>query len=430
MLSGGSAVYNELQGVSYTAEIWDPHTGQWTLVADEAMPRLYHSTTMLMADGTVLSLAGGAPGPVANLNGQTYQPGYLFDDNGNAAVRPVIVDAPGKVLPGQQFVMHVDNPAEVQTLALMGFGAVTHAFDMASNRIELAFTVQADGSLLVTLPPNSNVLTPGYWMLFAVTAEGTPSIAATMQVGTELLYDLPNQMPFNPARREYDFRAQRRRGLRFLQRHLCADAGRTEQDRQLHGAATRRSRASLRDHVPIQSGKQSRRRRWRRLCVHNDPDGAFAIGDTPTGQGMVGVQNGVGIAFASSNEAIDHSSFVNTATGAALSAIVNLANIEDGAWHRVHIVSDGVNISYTIDGVQIAALSIAEAQTLLGSRFAYFGFTGNTSAALEQTQIQILSVETTLESGQEFHIDRADLAQPVAFIANARPSIPARATLP
>ena len=31
MLSGGSAVDNELEGVSNTAEIWDPATGHWTM---------------------------------------------------------------------------------------------------------------------------------------------------------------------------------------------------------------------------------------------------------------------------------------------------------------------------------------------------------------------------------------------------------------
>jgi hypothetical protein len=63
MISGGSAVDNVLQGVDNTAEIWDPATGHWTIEADAAVPRLYHSDTILLADGSVLSLGGGAPGP-------------------------------------------------------------------------------------------------------------------------------------------------------------------------------------------------------------------------------------------------------------------------------------------------------------------------------------------------------------------------------
>ena len=112
-------------------------------------------------------------------------------------VRPVIQDSPAEVLPGTEFIMHVDNPASIKTLALMPFGAVTHSFDMSARRLELPFTVQADGSLKVDLPANSNLLTPGYWMLFAINDNGTPSIASTVQVGTELLYDLPAQLPLD-----------------------------------------------------------------------------------------------------------------------------------------------------------------------------------------------------------------------------------------
>ena len=197
MISGGSAVDNVLQGVDNTAEIWDPSTGHWTIEADAAVPRLYHSATILLADGSVLSLGGGAPGPLTNLNGEIYKPAYLFDATGAPAVRPVIEDSPAEVLPGAEFTMHVDNPASIKTLALMPFGAVTHSFDMSARRLELPFTVQADGSLKVDLPANSDLLTPGYWMLFAINDNGTPSIASTVKVKTELLYDLPAQLPLD-----------------------------------------------------------------------------------------------------------------------------------------------------------------------------------------------------------------------------------------
>jgi len=203
MISGGSAVdvstgADVLQGVDNTAEIWDPATGHWTIEADAAIPRLYHSDTILLADGSVLSLGGGAPGPLTNLNGEEYKPGYLFDVTGAPAVRPVIEDAPAQVQPGTEFTMHVDNPASITSLALMPFGAVTHSFDMSARRLELPFTVQADGSLKVDLPANSNLLTPGYWMLFAINNNDVPSIASTVQVKTDpMLYDLPAQRPLD-----------------------------------------------------------------------------------------------------------------------------------------------------------------------------------------------------------------------------------------
>jgi hypothetical protein len=35
-------------------------------------PRLYHSTALLLPDGSVLTAGGGAPGPVKNLNAEIY----------------------------------------------------------------------------------------------------------------------------------------------------------------------------------------------------------------------------------------------------------------------------------------------------------------------------------------------------------------------
>src|SRR5262245_39481804 len=183
MVSGGSQVDNQLTGVNNTVAIWDPSTGVWTSTgANAAVARLYHSTAVLLPDATILSLGGGAPGPLNNLNGEIYTPGYLFDASGAPAVRPVIQQAPPDLSPGQTFTVRVDNPANIRTLALMPFGSTSHSFNMTARRIELSFSVQADGSLSVTLPTNSNVVPPGDWMLFAIGNNGTPSIASTILV--------------------------------------------------------------------------------------------------------------------------------------------------------------------------------------------------------------------------------------------------------
>jgi hypothetical protein len=197
MISGGSAVQNQLIGVDTTVKIWDPDTGEWTVGADAAVARLYHSTAILLPDGTVLTLGGGAPGPLANLNGEIYSPDYLFNDGGVAAERPVIVHAPGELKVGQDFEVEVTGPAEIQTLALMKFGSVTHSIDVSSQRIELPFTVEPDGNLSVDLPDNANVLTPGYWMLFAIDSTGSVSVASTIKIDSEVPFYMPSQLPLD-----------------------------------------------------------------------------------------------------------------------------------------------------------------------------------------------------------------------------------------
>jgi Galactose oxidase-like, Early set domain/Bacterial Ig-like domain len=197
MVSGGSAVDSNnnpslsVADADNTVAIWDPSTGLWTSTgANAAVPRLYHSTAILLPDATILSLGGGGLDPndpsMNHLNGEIYTPGYLFDTNGAAAVRPVIQQAPLDLSPGQTFTVRVDNPANVRTLALMPFGSTTHAFNTTARRIELPFSVQADGSLSVMLPVNSNVVPPGDWMLFAIGNNGAPSLASTVQVNPYL----------------------------------------------------------------------------------------------------------------------------------------------------------------------------------------------------------------------------------------------------
>src|SRR5262249_20376878 len=145
------------------------------------------------------------------------------------------------------------------------------------------------------------------------------------------------------------------------------------------------------------------------FVLENDPAGINAIGAAGGGQGLTGIQNGLGITFAT-NAATDQTRFVKTADGSAQSVAVGLGNIEDGQWHQVHVVSNGQTISYTFDGAQMGAISLAAAKALLnGSTFAYFGFTGDTSAATEEEQIQLLKLDATAEGGQQINLDRANL---------------------
>jgi Ca2+-binding RTX toxin-like protein len=67
----------------------------------------------------------------------------------------------------------------------------------------------------------------------------------------------------------------------------------------------------------------------------------------------------------------------------------------------------------------MGTISLAAAKALLnGSNFAYFGFTGDTSAAAEEEQIQLLKLDATAEDGTQHHLNRADLPQPVTLITN------------
>ena len=77
-VSGGSAVNNAATGVAYTSEIFDPATNTWSTGPTATRMRLYHSTSVLLPDATVITMGGGTPGPETNLNAEIYYPPYLF----------------------------------------------------------------------------------------------------------------------------------------------------------------------------------------------------------------------------------------------------------------------------------------------------------------------------------------------------------------
>jgi hypothetical protein len=176
LATGGSAVRNALTNVAYNAEIWNPANGTWTVGATGALPRLYHSSAILLPDGSVLVGGGGANGPVTNLNVETYYPPYLFTSDAKLAPRPAIVTAPDTVSIGQSFTVDFGNALSISKVALVKTGAMTHNWNMDQRYVPLTFT--ANGSQLsVTMPANAAIAPPGYYMLFIVDGNGVPSVA-------------------------------------------------------------------------------------------------------------------------------------------------------------------------------------------------------------------------------------------------------------
>jgi hypothetical protein len=149
------------------------------------------------------------------------------------------------------------------------------------------------------------------------------------------------------------------------------------------------------------------------FVLHNDPLGSHALGGVGGGKGMMGIQNGIGIAFDTYYNAADlndmvnnHTNFINTMGGdnAGLSPNTDLGSIENGLWHAVHVVSNGQTLSYTVDGVAMSSLSVATAETYLGSQYAYFGFTGGTGGLSEQDQVKITALNATAENGASLQV--------------------------
>lgn len=183
MAVGGNTSQEKFSDVGsvMTPEIWNPTTGQWRDAADMQVPRNYHSVALLLPDGRVWSAGGGLSGSSADhQDAQIYTPGCLFNADGTPATRPVISTAPRVIPPAQVF--HVTASTGMQRFTLIKLAALTHSVTSDLRFLSLPFTESSAGEYDLQAHTSLNVMTPGYWMLFAVAADGTYSESQILKV--------------------------------------------------------------------------------------------------------------------------------------------------------------------------------------------------------------------------------------------------------
>ena len=188
---GGSVNDEDAATASLRADLYDPDTNTFTSAGSNAFPRLYHSGSLLLPDATVM-LTGGNPARGSyEQRTEIYSPPYLFNTDGTLAARPAITSvSPSAFNYGGTFQVFTASAANIGSVVLMRPGADTHAFDMEQRLVGLSFTAGA-GVLNVTAPPNGNIAPPGYYMLFALTTAGVPSVATFVHLSA----GAPNQAP-------------------------------------------------------------------------------------------------------------------------------------------------------------------------------------------------------------------------------------------
>ena len=179
--------FNDVTSPVYDAELWHPGSDSWSLLARESAGRTYHSTTLLLPDGRVLSGGSGEGGGVDYANSQltlqVFTPPYLYNADGTLASRPTITSAPGRLGYGQHFTVQTPNAASVTRGTLIRLSSVTHAFNQSQLIYPLAFAAAGSGAVAATAPANANLAPPGPYMLFLLNAKGVPSLARMVSVG-------------------------------------------------------------------------------------------------------------------------------------------------------------------------------------------------------------------------------------------------------
>ena len=181
LMTGGSSAcgFTNEAGAVFPAESWDPATGQWTTLAAANVVRLYHSTTVLLPDGRVLSSGGGdGAGATQQFSFEIFSPPYLFK-----GPRPSYDLASTSMHYGQPFTVATADGASIRKVTLIRLASSTHAFDMSQRLNTLAFSVASGGqSLTLTPPAAGRIAPPGPYLLFILNQEGVPSVAQTVML--------------------------------------------------------------------------------------------------------------------------------------------------------------------------------------------------------------------------------------------------------
>lgn len=196
LVHGGHNTYKWHSGQvpSNIAEMYDPVLDEFTPVAAMNERRTYHSASLLLPDGQVLTMGGVDPSRpeagLAALNQKTfefYRPPYFFK-----GTRPTINAVTSEHGPADTLAYSTtiniagtsDTP--VLRVALMRLGAITHHTDSEQRYVALDFVVTAydTGTKAFTLSAgvtgDANVAPPGYYMLWVVDDQERPCERARM----------------------------------------------------------------------------------------------------------------------------------------------------------------------------------------------------------------------------------------------------------
>jgi hypothetical protein len=179
LATGGSrnSDVNDRANAVLAAEIWDPTTETWHTLSSGVVPRLYHSSAILLPDGRVEIGGGGHPGDfgIPEYRSEIFSPPYLF-----RGARPTITSAPSQASYGQSFFVATPDGGAITKVAIIPQPTPTHAYNSNAGYVPLTFS-QTAGGLTVTAPPNGNIAPPGKYMLFILNANGVPSVASWVQ---------------------------------------------------------------------------------------------------------------------------------------------------------------------------------------------------------------------------------------------------------
>lgn len=169
-INGGHS-YTNLEFSNFTAEMFNPKTQTIKKLDKAYFPRNYHSSSILLPDGRVLTAGGDV------WNAEIFYPPYLFTKDINnktvLAKRPKIINLAKEIKRGKETTMEVTEGTDRVTI--ISTGSTTHAQPSESKFREVEFKKISENKISIKLDDNINDLQNGTYMVFVLNSQGTPS---------------------------------------------------------------------------------------------------------------------------------------------------------------------------------------------------------------------------------------------------------------
>ena len=169
---GGSRMSESGKQATTQAEIYNPATNTWTVVANASVPRLYHSVALLLPDGRVVSTGGNPRRTVEERRIEIYSPPYLFK-----GPRPVIESAPQTLTYGGTMQIQTPQAQNIKWVNLIKPCSTTHSCNTEQRLVDLVITSATSTVLNVKVTNTANLAPRGWYMLFITDFKGVPSVA-------------------------------------------------------------------------------------------------------------------------------------------------------------------------------------------------------------------------------------------------------------
>lgn len=175
MVIGGTEFQNDSSLKIMEAEIFDPVNETWTALPAMTVPRLYHSSGLLLPDGRVWTAGTTYTRNSRELRTEYYSPDYY------SVPRPIISAQPVAGSYGGSIVIPTPNAQTIDAVSLVRLGTETHAFNGDQRLIWLQITSRTLVDITVKAPVNANIAPPGYYMIH-ILKQGIPSAAKIIKV--------------------------------------------------------------------------------------------------------------------------------------------------------------------------------------------------------------------------------------------------------